>query len=227
MEKILVDVQHLNASYGQALAIRGIDLQLGADEIVAVLGHNGAGKSTLLRAIARTHRSVSGKVEVLGEPVVKMGPSQVARLGLSLVREGAPVFAHLTVEETLKLAGRLARSRKREPAPLAHVWDWFPALEVKRHQRAGVLSGGQRQMLGIAAALVSRPSVLLLDEPSAGLAPSMAESVFKAIEELCSSGMSVLLAEQDLHWVTAFAARAYVLETGRIVEEKCLRGSGH
>lgn len=218
-----VSVRALDARYGQALALRGIDVEIGEEEIVAVLGHNGAGKSTLLRSIARVHRQTIGELEVGGESVVRRSASQVARMGLSFVREGAPVFGHLSVEEHLRLGARLARKRGAEPAPLSDVWEWFPVLNEKRNNLAGYLSGGQRQMLAISAALVSRPRVLLLDEPSAGLAPSMAETVFVAIRTLCATGMSVLLAEQDMQWVSGFASRSYHLETGRVVESLDIR----
>lgn len=128
-------------------------------------------------------------------------------MGISLVREGAPVFTHLSVEENLRLGARLGRRRNREPATVEQVWEWFPMLADRRRAMAGVLSGGQRQMLCLSQALVSRPDVLLLDEPSAGLAPTMAESVFQAVHTLCRSGVAVLLAEQDMRWVEGFASR--------------------
>lgn len=214
----ILTLDRLSASYGQAVALRDIDLELLPDEIVAVLGHNGAGKSTLLRSIARAHRSVSGRILLDGRSIADASPSEVAKAGVSFVREGAPVFPHLAVLDHLRLGQRLARARGLEPAPLEEVWLWFPALYEKRRDRAGVLSGGQRQMLSISMALVARPRVLLLDEPSAGLAPTMAEAVFEAIRTLCRTGMAVVLAEQDLFWVTGFASRSYRLETGRVVE---------
>jgi branched-chain amino acid transport system ATP-binding protein len=198
--------------------LRDVTIEVAADEIVAILGHNGAGKSTLLASLARVHRNTTGAILLHDESIERRTASQVARAGLSFVREGAPVFGHLTVAENLRLGGRLARRRGLEPAALDDVWNWFPMLYEKRRALAGYLSGGQRQMLAVSAALVARPSVLLLDEPSAGLAPSMAESVFVAIRRLCATGMAVLLAEQDLQWVTGFATRNYKLETGRIVE---------
>jgi branched-chain amino acid transport system ATP-binding protein len=220
----LLTVRGLSSFYGQATALRDIDIVLMPDEIVAVLGHNGAGKSTLLRSIARVHRPIIGEISYRGSEINGLSPSQVARAGLSLVREGAPVFQHLSVLDNLRMGERLARLRKVQPEPLERVWDWFPMLHEKRRQQAGLLSGGQRQMLCISVALVARPDVLLLDEPSAGLAPTMAETVFTAIQRLCSGGMTVILAEQDRHWVTGFASRAYRLETGVIVDEQDLRG---
>lgn len=207
----------LTAFYGQAAALWSADIEVGKDEIVAVLGHNGAGKSTLLNTLARTHRSITGEVW-LGETNISASkPSDVACAGVSLVREGAPVFGTLSIEEHLMLGMRLAQSRGRTPPPLEEVWTWFSALADRRDAKAAVLSGGQRQMLAISTALVSRPAVLLLDEPSAGLAPTMAETVFVAIRDICATGMSVLLAEQNLQWVTDFATRTYHLETGRVV----------
>jgi branched-chain amino acid transport system ATP-binding protein len=182
-----------------------------------LLGHNGAGKSTLLRSIARVHAAISGDVLLDGTTIVHEPPATVARMGVGLVREGAPVFGHLTVEDNLRVGERLARHRRLEPEPLSDVWSWFPVLAARRKVMAGYLSGGQRQMLAISCALVARPRVLLLDEPSAGLAPSMAAAVFTAVRTLCSSGMAVLLAEQDMQWVTGFASRTYRLESGRLV----------
>ncbi|MBW0089862.1 ABC transporter ATP-binding protein [Pseudonocardia sp. KRD-184] len=206
----------LTSYYGQAPALRGVDVAVHTDEIVAVLGHNGAGKSTLLRSLARVHRAVDGAVTVSGREVTAEGASSVARLGVSLVREGAPVFGDLTVEENLLLGARLARVRGRQAPDLDEVWTWFAVLGERRSTRAGLLSGGQRQMLAISTALVSRPTVLLVDEPSAGLAPAMAETVFTAIRQLCATGMAVLLAEQNMRWVSDFATRTYHLETGTI-----------
>jgi branched-chain amino acid transport system ATP-binding protein len=216
----------LTAFYGQAPALRAVDVELGTDEIVAVLGHNGAGKSTLLNALARSHRNITGQVRLSGQDITAQRPSAVAKLGVSLVRENAPVFGNLTIEENLKLGARLAVSRGLAPPAFGEVWTWFPALLDRRRAKAAVLSGGQRQMLSISTALMSRPRILLLDEPSAGLAPSMAEAVFVAIKELCATGMSVILAEQDMQWVTGFATRTYHLDTGRVVGSEVLRPAG-
>jgi branched-chain amino acid transport system ATP-binding protein len=215
-----IAVADLNAYYGQAQALSAVRVEVHREEIVAILGHNGAGKMTLLTAIARAHRAVRGTIEIAGQDVTGREASHVARMGVSLVREGAPVFPHLTVEEHLKLGSRLGRRRGREPATLDEVWEWFPMLADRRRAVAGVLSGGQRQMLCLSQALVSRPDVLLLDEPSAGLAPTMAESVFRAVHTLCRSGVAVLLAEQDMRWVEGFASRYYVIETGRVAESR-------
>lgn len=212
-----ITVTDLTATYGQARALSGIDLSVEHEEVVAVLGHNGAGKSTLLSSISRAHTATTGSVQIDGREVVGMRPNDVSLSGVSYVREGAPVFGQLGVEEHLRLGARLARSRGREPVALEEVYRWFPVLEERRRTSSGVLSGGQRQMLCLSMALVSRPDVLLLDEPSAGLAPTMAEAVFEAVRDLCRSGMAVLLAEQDMRWVDGFASRCYLLETGRLV----------
>jgi branched-chain amino acid transport system ATP-binding protein len=213
----MIRCDDLTAFYGQAAALRSISVAVDADEIVAVLGHNGAGKSTLLNALARSHSSVQGRIRLGDNDITSATPSDVARRGVSLVREGAPVFGDLSVEEHLRLGARLAKARGRTAPPFDEVWEWFGVLGEKRRTKAGLLSGGQRQMLAISTALVSRPSVLLVDEPSAGLAPSMAATVFTAMKQLCASGMSVLVAEQNLDWVTDFAPRTYVLETGVLV----------
>ncbi|WP_154768094.1 ABC transporter ATP-binding protein [Nakamurella alba] len=220
-----IRVSGLSARYGQARALVDVEVDVHKEEIVAILGHNGAGKSTLLKSIARVHREARGTIEIGGRSVVELRPNAVAAMGVSLVREGAPVFTHLTVEENLKLGARLGRRRGRDAAAIEDAFEWFPMLGERRHAMAGVLSGGQRQMLCLSQALVSRPDVLLLDEPSAGLAPSMTEAVFQAIQKLCRTGVAVLLAEQDMRWVEGFASRYYVIETGRVAESRPL-GAG-
>lgn len=213
----MIRCEDLTAYYGQAAALRGISVELDADEIVAVLGHNGAGKSTLLNSLARAHASVQGRITLGDADITSAGPSDVARRGVSLVREGAPVFGDLSVEENLRMGARLARLRGRDAPSFEEVWEWFGVLQEKRRTKAGLLSGGQRQMLAISTALVSRPDVLLVDEPSAGLAPSMAKTVFTAMKQLCATGMTVLVAEQNMEWVTDFALRTYALESGVLV----------
>jgi branched-chain amino acid transport system ATP-binding protein len=213
---------NLTAWYGAAPALRSVSVDVGTDEIVAVLGHNGAGKSTLLNALAKSHRRISGQVWLEDREITGCRPSEVSRAGVSLVREGARVFGNMTIKENLQLGARLAGLRGVTPRSFDDVWSWFSVLGDRRDEKAGLLSGGQRQMLSISVALISRPRVLLLDEPSAGLAPSMAETVFVAIRELCASGVAVILAEQDMRWVADFATRAYRLETGRLVASEVL-----
>jgi branched-chain amino acid transport system ATP-binding protein len=212
-----LETESLTARYGGARALTDVSISVGPEEVVAVLGQNGAGKSTLLRSISRLHRASSGRISVFGEAIHGARASEVARRGLSFVREGAPVFADLTIHQNLSLASTLAHHRRMPILPPDNAYEWFPELGRRKGLRAGVLSGGQRQMLAIGTALLSGPSVLLLDEPSAGLAPTMAHTVFEAIRALCSGGLAVLIAEQNSDWVSGFAQRTYVLETGKLV----------
>jgi branched-chain amino acid transport system ATP-binding protein len=212
----LVAVDDLSAFYGRAQALWNITLQVRAGEGVGVVGRNGAGKSTLLRTIGGVHRSASGSVIVDGQPTLGKPPHHVARHGVSLVREGAPVFTELSVLSNIELGGTLARFRGAEPMSLDDVWAVFPDLEATKSRNAGVLSGGQRQMLALATALMSRPTILLLDEPSAGLAPTAAATAFEAIGRMRSGGLAVLIAEQNRDWLDRVADRTIEIESGHI-----------
>lgn len=213
----LLTVGSLSSWYGEAQVLWDVSLTVGAGEGVGIIGRNGAGKSTLLRTIAAIHRRAEGAVQFLGRDILGRPPHQVARSGLSIVREGAPVFAELSVIENVRLGEHLARLRKAEPVGLDELWTIFPALEAMSSRQAGQLSGGQRQMLALATALASAPRLLLLDEPSAGLAPEAAATAFEAIEHLRRTGLSVLIAEQNLEWLAGVATRHVELESGRIV----------
>jgi branched-chain amino acid transport system ATP-binding protein len=187
------------------------------NEAVALLGTNGAGKTTLLNAVSRLHRRIDGSISFLGREISRLRTSDVAKIGLSYSRERAPVVTRMTVEENIQLAEALAGRRRREPLGRDALWEYFPVLRARRKQTAGLLSGGQRQMLSLACAFVSRPTFLLLDEPSAGLAPTVAGPVSEAIGWLCTEGVGLLLAEQNVEWVQGMATRAYMLENGRVV----------
>ena len=216
-EGALLAVEHLSSWYGEAQVLWDVSLTVGAGEGVGIVGRNGAGKSTLLRTIAAIHRRAEGSARFLGHDILGRPPHQVARLGLSIVREGAPVFAELSVIENIRLGQHLARLRNVEPVDLDELWTIFPALEAMSGRQAGQLSGGQRQMLALATALASAPKLLLLDEPSAGLAPEAAATAFEAIEHLRRTGLSVLIAEQNLEWLAGVATRHLELESGRTV----------
>jgi branched-chain amino acid transport system ATP-binding protein len=209
----------LSAWYGPARALFDVTFSLPDGKALGILGRNGAGKSTLLRSIARVHRRISGDIQLGGSSIRGRRAYQVARDGLSLVREGAPVFTQSSVAENLKLGARLATSRGVQPLPEEEVIEMFPALRALLPRRAGDLSGGQRQILALSMALISRPSLVLLDEPSAGLAPEVARSIQLAVSRLCGGGLTVLVAEQNREWLAAVAQSALVLERGRLVNE--------
>jgi ABC-type branched-subunit amino acid transport system ATPase component len=212
-------VRGLASWYGQAQALFDVDLQVGEREIVGVLGRNGAGKSTLLRSIARVHARAAGSILFNGVELIDREPHAVAAQGISLVREGGRVFASMTVEQNLRLGQQTARGRDRPAQTLGQIFEWFPVLEQFRRKQAGLLSGGQRQALALAIAFASSPRLLLLDEPSAGLAPSIAFQVFETIRSLSAGGLAIVVAEQNLSWLIGLATRAYELETGRIAAE--------
>jgi branched-chain amino acid transport system ATP-binding protein len=209
-------VEDLKAWYGQARALFGVDLAVRPGQIVGVLGHNGAGKTTLLRSIAGVHRSRSGAIRLRGTDIRARSADAIARSGLSLVREGARVFDSMTVGENLALGRQLARRRRAGPPALDAVLDVFPALRDRLDVKGALLSGGQRQMLSLARALLSRPTVLLLDEPSAGLAPAVAKEVFDAVRTLAGDGVALLLTEQNPHWLRGLADTVYLLESGKV-----------
>ena len=212
-------VRGLSSWYGQAQALFDVDLEVGEQEIVGVLGRNGAGKSTLLRSIARAHTRSTGSIRFDGSELIDRDAHLVAAQGISLVREGGRVFASMTVEQNLRLGQQTASGRGRPAPPLEQVYEWFPVLREFRRKQAGLLSGGQRQALALGIAFASSPRLLLLDEPSAGLAPAIAFQVFETIRALSSGGIAIMVAEQNLSWLIGLAARAYELETGRITAQ--------
>lgn len=213
----LIDVV---ASYGKARALSDVSLAVGASETVAILGENGAGKTTLLRCVAGLHRQTRGSIELFGRSVSGKQANLIARNGLSLVRQGAPIFSNVSVAANLDLGRRLAKLRHRQPVPVETVFDWFPILAVKRRQRADGLSGGQKQILAVATALISSPQVLLLDEPSAGLAANVAEQIFQAIGSVRDDDrrLAVLLVEQDVALATRHSDRIHVLRRGILAD---------
>jgi branched-chain amino acid transport system ATP-binding protein len=216
-EDVLLGLEGVCSWYGEAQVLWNVSLTLRAGEGLGILGRNGAGKSTLLRTIAGVHRQATGKMIFDGEAGLGESPHRVARRGLSLVREGAPVFADLSVLDNISLGAGLAAARRRQPLGLEAIWEIFPVLETMRRRPAGQLSGGQRQMLALATALASRPTLLLLDEPSAGLAPEAAATAFAAIARLRTTGLSVLIAEQNREWLAGITTRGLELESGRMV----------
>ena len=212
----LLRVSGLAAGYGKIGVLRGVDLHIGAGEIVALLGPNGAGKTTLLRAISGLLPLTAGQVVFAGQDLRGAGPRGAVRAGLAHVIEGHRVFTQLSVADNLLLAGYHAPRRERA-GRIAAALDFFPEIAAKRHDRAGALSGGQQQMLAVAQGSVSRPRLLMLDEPSAGLSPVLVDRVLSVAAQLRDGGTSVLLVEQLVDKALALAGRLYALARGRIV----------
>jgi branched-chain amino acid transport system ATP-binding protein len=208
-----LELEDLEVRYGAVAAVRGLSLAVGRGEIVGLIGPNGAGKSSTLNAIMGAVRPSGGDVRLAGRSIVGRRPEDVARSGIALVPEGRRIFAELTVDENLRL-GRSARRARREDVERVH--DLFPMLREFRRRQAGVLSGGQQQQLAIARALVAAPDVLLLDEPSLGLAPRLVDLVFETLVRIRDQGLAVLLVEQRAQRTVALAQRSYVLANGSL-----------
>lgn len=213
----MLRVSDLRAGYGTAAVLQGIDLTLGAGERVAVLGRNGVGKTTLMRAISGTIGCTGGELTFDGTDLVSLRPYERARLGIAHVPQGRDIFPKLTVAENLKV-GAAATGPSRD-INLDEIYDEFPLLAVRRRDRGGSLSGGQQQILALARALVSAPTLLLLDEPSEGIQPSILDEIAEVIEHINSQrGIAVLLVEQNLDFAARIARRALIMEKGEIIE---------
>jgi branched-chain amino acid transport system ATP-binding protein len=213
----LLAVDDLTVAYGAVTALRDVSLRVATGEIVAALGPNGAGKTTLLRTIAGAHKPKSGDVRFDGTSIVGMSPEAVLRKGVALVPEGRKIFPNLTVQENLAIGG-ITRKDREELRDDADRWlTRFPILGERSDQLAGTLSGGEQQQLAVARALMSRPRLLLLDEPSLGLAPIFVDRIFELVAELRAAGTTILLVEQNVHRALEIADRAYVLAVGAVV----------
>jgi len=219
----LLEVQGLAAGYGEIGVLHDVGLRVDEGQVTAVIGSNGAGKTTLMHVLAGLISPSAGEIRMSGNPVTQMCASDRVTLGLSLVPEGRLLFPEFTIEETLKIGAYTSHARDGWRARADEMFELFPRLAERRHNRAHSLSGGEQQMLALARGLMSKPSLLLLDEPSLGLAPMMVELIFRTIEAVRASGVTVLIVEQDVHTTLAVADRAYVLENGRIIAE----GAGH
>jgi branched-chain amino acid transport system ATP-binding protein len=215
----MLRVDGINTFYGKVRALEGVSLEVHSSEIVALIGANGAGKSTTLKTISGLLKPTRGSIEFLGEPIDKLSPDAVVRRGISLCPEGRRVWPEMTVWENLVLGAYSRRDRKGIDQALRNIYERFPILEERRDQLAGSLSGGEQQMLAIGRALMSKPKLLMLDEPSLGLAPMLVEDTFAIIRELNQEGITILLVEQNAFLALNMAHRAYVLETGQITLE--------
>jgi branched-chain amino acid transport system ATP-binding protein len=213
----MLTVTDLRVSYQGAPAVNGVSLSLARGELVSLVGSNGAGKSSVLAAIAGLHRPIGGSVVFSGQDITRLPAHAIARLGLALVPEGRRLFAHQTVRANLILGAYLQRSPSVRAETMARVVSLFPVLGERMGQKAGMLSGGEQQMLALGRALMSRPRLLVLDEPSLGIAPRTAQLIFDAIAQVRAEGVTVLLVEQNLRAALRLSDRLYVLQTGSLV----------
>ena len=215
----MLEVENLHVSYGELPALQGVSLKIQPGEIVALVGPNGAGKTTLLKAISGLLPARAGTIRWQQADISNASPQRIVERGVALVPEGRRLFASMTVRENLELGAFALRAQKEKFSQLEKIFALFPRLAERQRQRAGSLSGGEQQMLALGRALMGLPRLLLLDEPSLGLAPRVVESMMSILSELHRGGMSVLIVEQNVHAVLALAERAYILEGGRIVGE--------
>lgn len=212
---MLLEIANLSSDYGRIRALHGVSLAIGEGELVSLVGANGAGKTTLLRTISGIRPASGGSVTFDGRDITKTPPDRRVRMGIVQVPEGRQVFAPMRVEENL-LMGAYTRPRREHAQALAKQYEMFPALKEARDKLAGTLSGGQQQMLAVARALMSSPRLLLLDEPSLGLAPKLVDEVFETIVRLREAGVTIFLVEQNAWKALSIADRGYVMETGEI-----------
>jgi branched-chain amino acid transport system ATP-binding protein len=213
----MLEIREIDVFYGDLQALWGVSLEVNDGEFVSLIGPNGAGKTTALKTISGLLKPSSGDITFTGHPLLKESPDRVVDLGISQVPEGGSVFASMSVLENLEIGAFIQRARQEKDETLKQVFDIFPRLDERKNQRAGTLSGGERQMLAIGRALMSKPKLLMLDEPSFGLAPILVDSIFEMIQEINKQGVTILLVEQNVRAAMELAERSYVIENGRIV----------
>ena len=212
----LLEVRDLQVSYGGIRAVQGASLQLHAGELVCLIGANGAGKTTLLKAVTGLLAPQAGSVWLDGRPLEQVEAWQRVSQGLVMVPEGRGIFARMSIEENLRMGAYLRRDAAQVQADLADVYRRFPRLQERRQQLAGTLSGGEQQMVAMGRALMARPRILLLDEPSMGLSPLMVDAIFDVVRDIAAQGVTILLVEQNAHRALQMASRGYVMDSGRI-----------
>ncbi len=218
----MLKVSNVDVLYGTAQALWKVSFEVGEGETVAIIGSNGAGKTTILKTISGLLRPASGEITFFGKRIDKLPPHHIVEMGIIHVPEGRRLFPHMSVIENLELGAYTKAAREKMDETLEKVFEMFPVLKERKRQMAGTLSGGEQQMLAVARGLMARPKLLMLDEPSLGLAPKLVLRVFESIKEIKQMGVMVLLVEQNVYHALELADRAYVLETGRIT----LKGTG-
>lgn len=216
MAEIMLKIDNIHVYYGAIHALKGVSLEVKAGEIVTLIGANGAGKSTTLRTVSGLLAPKSGSISFLGENIAGMPAHEIVKHGISQVPEGRRIFAEMSVQENLEMGAFTRKDKTGVEKDFEIVYNRFPRLKERRKQQAGTLSGGEQQMLAMGRALMSRPKLLLLDEPSMGLAPLLIKEIFSIIEDINREGTTVLLVEQNANMALSIAHRAYVMETGRI-----------
>lgn len=219
MREPILEINRIDVSYRDVQVLEDVSLHVDKGEIVTVIGPNGAGKSTLLNTIVGFRHPSKGSVILNGMDISALPPEKIVRFGLTIVPEGAGIFSEMTVLDNLKMGSYIKSARADRKRKLEEVFSFFPRLHERMGQKGGTLSGGERQMLAIGRALMSNPQVLLLDEPSLGLAPMLVSRVFETVKDISGTGLTFLLVEQNVHLSLEVADRAYVLENGRVVME--------